>query len=88
MDPRSSAQDLHRCGLCEIAIVHTYCDFCHVNLCKPCIGDHISDGYDKHKIVSSGNEDRPSFIQNVEHIQTKLVICSVKIAILVFVLLV
>uniref|UniRef100_K1Q518 Tripartite motif-containing protein 2 n=1 Tax=Magallana gigas TaxID=29159 RepID=K1Q518_MAGGI len=37
MDPRSSAQDVHRCDLCETAIVHSYCDFCHVNLCKPCI---------------------------------------------------
>ncbi|XP_065938061.1 tripartite motif-containing protein 2-like [Magallana gigas] len=51
MDPHSSAQDVHRCDLCETATVHSYCDFCHVNLCKPCIGDHISDGYDKHKIV-------------------------------------
>ncbi|XP_065930019.1 uncharacterized protein [Magallana gigas] len=51
MDPRSSAQDVHRCDLCETAIVHSYCDFCHVNLCKLCIADHISDGYDKHKIV-------------------------------------
>ncbi|XP_065929363.1 uncharacterized protein [Magallana gigas] len=51
MDPHSSAQDVHRCDLCETAIVHSYCDFCHVNLCKLCIADHISDGYDKHKIV-------------------------------------
>ncbi|XP_052678656.1 uncharacterized protein LOC128159567 [Crassostrea angulata] len=51
MDPQSSAQDVHRCDLCETAIVHSYCDFCHVNLCKPCIGEHIADGYDKHKIV-------------------------------------
>ncbi|XP_065929339.1 uncharacterized protein [Magallana gigas] len=51
MDPRSSAQDVHRCDLCETAILHSYCDFCHVNLCKPCVVDHISDGYDKHKIV-------------------------------------
>nr|XP_019930871.2 uncharacterized protein LOC105323897 isoform X1 [Crassostrea gigas] len=51
MDPRSSAQDVHRCDLCETALVHSYCDFCHVNLCKLCIADHISDGYDKHKIV-------------------------------------
>ncbi|XP_052716073.1 uncharacterized protein LOC128188829 [Crassostrea angulata] len=51
MDPRHSAQDVHRCDLCETAIVHSYCDFCHVNLCIPCIGKHISDGYDKHKIV-------------------------------------
>ncbi|XP_052677680.1 uncharacterized protein LOC128158763 [Crassostrea angulata] len=52
MDPHNSAQDVHRCDLCETAIVHSYCEFCHVNLCTPCIGKHISDGYEKHKIVS------------------------------------
>nr|XP_034305174.1 E3 ubiquitin-protein ligase TRIM9-like [Crassostrea gigas]XP_034305175.1 E3 ubiquitin-protein ligase TRIM9-like [Crassostrea gigas] len=51
MDPRTSAQDVHRCDLCETAIVHSYCDFCHINLCKPCILDHILDEYEKHKIV-------------------------------------
>nr|XP_034306453.1 uncharacterized protein LOC117682593 isoform X2 [Crassostrea gigas] len=51
MDPRSSAQDVHRCDICETAIVQSYCDFCHVNLCIPCTGKHILDGYDKHKIV-------------------------------------
>nr|XP_034305151.1 tripartite motif-containing protein 3-like [Crassostrea gigas] len=51
MDPHSSAQDVHRCDLCETDVVHSYCDFCHVNLCKPCILDHIIDEYDKHKIV-------------------------------------
>ncbi|XP_065937971.1 uncharacterized protein [Magallana gigas] len=51
MDPHSTAQDVHRCDLCETAIVHSYCDFCHVNLCKPCVVDHISDGYQKHAIV-------------------------------------
>jgi hypothetical protein len=28
-----------------------YCDFCHVRLCVGCIGKHIVDDYDKHKIV-------------------------------------
>ncbi|XP_052694930.1 uncharacterized protein LOC128173255 [Crassostrea angulata] len=51
MDPFFSGQDVPRCDLCETAIVHSYCDFCHVNLCKPCIGEHILDEYDKHKIV-------------------------------------
>ncbi|XP_065937880.1 uncharacterized protein [Magallana gigas] len=51
MDPRSSAQDVHRCDLCETAIAQSYCDFCHVNLCRPCIGEHISDEYETHKIV-------------------------------------
>ncbi|XP_052680759.1 uncharacterized protein LOC128161506 [Crassostrea angulata] len=51
MDPRHSAQDVPRCDLCETATVHSYCGYCHVNLCKPCVVDHISDGYDQHKIV-------------------------------------
>ncbi|XP_052678847.1 uncharacterized protein LOC128159706 [Crassostrea angulata] len=61
MDPHSSAQDVHRCDLCETAIVHSYCDFCHVNLCKPCVVDHISDGYHKHVIVPF-NERRSTLI--------------------------
>ena len=51
MDSNYSAQDVTRCDLCKTAIAQNYCDFCHVNLCKPCIGEHISDEYDKHKIV-------------------------------------
>nr|XP_022290111.1 uncharacterized protein LOC111101798 [Crassostrea virginica] len=51
MDPYYSAQDVARCDLCEIAIAQSYCDFCHVNLCKPCIGEHISDDYSRHTIV-------------------------------------
>lgn len=49
---RSSIQDVIRCDLCEDRIVESYCDYCYTNLCKPCIGKHISDEYDKHKIVS------------------------------------
>ena len=51
MDPDYSAQDVARCNICKTAIAQSYCDFCHVNLCKPCIGEHISDEYDTHKIV-------------------------------------
>ncbi|XP_078339348.1 uncharacterized protein LOC111106250 isoform X1 [Crassostrea virginica] len=51
MDPDYSAQDVARCDLCKTAIAQSYCDFCHVNLCKPCIGEHISDDYKKHIIV-------------------------------------
>lgn len=51
MDPHDSAQDVVLCDICKDNVVQRYCDFCHVNLCKPCIGEHISDDYDKHKIV-------------------------------------
>nr|XP_022288874.1 uncharacterized protein LOC111100978 isoform X2 [Crassostrea virginica] len=51
MNPRYDAQDVARCDLCKIAIAQSYCDFCYVNLCKPCIGEHISDDYSKHTIV-------------------------------------
>ena len=53
MDPHDYIpQDVTRCDLCKTAIAQSYCDFCHANLCKPCIGEHISDEYDKHKIVA------------------------------------
>ncbi|XP_056000367.1 uncharacterized protein LOC125656248 [Ostrea edulis] len=55
MDPRHSAQDAVRCDLCETAIVQTYCDFCHINLCISCTGKHIIDDYDKHKVVPYQN---------------------------------
>nr|XP_022296605.1 uncharacterized protein LOC111106282 [Crassostrea virginica] len=51
MDPNYIPQDVARCDLCKTVIAQSFCDFCHVNLCKPCIGEHISDEYDKHKIV-------------------------------------
>ena len=40
-----------RCDLCKTAIALTYCDFCHVYLCKPCIGEHISDSFEKKHII-------------------------------------
>ncbi|XP_055999643.1 uncharacterized protein LOC125656909 [Ostrea edulis] len=55
MDPRHSAQDVVRCDLCETATVQMYCDFCHVNLCFSCIGKHIADDYEKHKVVPFQN---------------------------------
>ena len=52
MDPDYSAQDVARCDLCKTTIAQSYCDFCHANICTPCIGIHISNEYDKHKIVA------------------------------------
>ncbi|XP_061168250.1 E3 ubiquitin-protein ligase TRIM71-like isoform X2 [Saccostrea echinata] len=52
MDPRTSAQDVMRCDLCDTAVVQMHCDTCLVNLCKACVGEHmISDESKKHEIV-------------------------------------
>lgn len=51
MDPLNSIKDDIRCHLCDTNKVQSYCDFCCVNLCMRCIGSHISDEYDDHKIV-------------------------------------
>ncbi|XP_062591581.1 uncharacterized protein LOC134253081 [Saccostrea cucullata] len=52
MDPRTSAQDVMRCDLCETAVVQMHCDTCLVNLCTACVGKHmISDESKDHKVV-------------------------------------
>ncbi|XP_055999600.1 uncharacterized protein LOC125655527 [Ostrea edulis] len=71
MDPRHSAQDVVRCDLCETAIVQMYCDFCHVNLCIACIGKHIADDYDKHKVVPFQNRKSTSIYPKCSTHQTE-----------------
>ena len=88
MDPRYSAQDVARCDLCEIAIAQNYCDFCHVYLCKPCIGEHISDEYDKHKIVPFHQRRSTLIYPKCNHIQKRPANSSAKIAMSSFVLIV
>ncbi|XP_062581400.1 E3 ubiquitin-protein ligase TRIM71-like [Saccostrea cucullata] len=52
MDPRTSAQDVMRCDLCETAVVQMHCDTCLVNLCRACVGEHmVSDESKKHEVV-------------------------------------
>ncbi|XP_062570417.1 E3 ubiquitin-protein ligase TRIM45-like [Saccostrea cucullata] len=52
MDPRTSAQDVMRCDLCETTVVQMHCDTCLVNLCTACVGIHFSADLSKpHTIV-------------------------------------
>ncbi|XP_078309551.1 uncharacterized protein LOC144617950 [Crassostrea virginica] len=78
MDPDYSAQDVARCDLCNTAIAQSYCDFCHVKICKPCIGEHISDEYDKHKIVPIHQRKSTLIYPKCETHQNKTSECQCK----------
>ncbi|XP_052707978.1 B-box type zinc finger protein ncl-1-like [Crassostrea angulata] len=51
MDPRSTAQDVVRCDVCDTPVPPLHCDFCQTNLCKTCVGDHMLDISKKHQVV-------------------------------------
>ncbi|XP_061176897.1 E3 ubiquitin-protein ligase TRIM45-like [Saccostrea echinata] len=51
MDPRTSGQDVLRCDHCEDNLAQMFCSLCPVNLCKLCVGEHVTDISKKHDVL-------------------------------------
>ncbi|XP_056004020.1 E3 ubiquitin-protein ligase TRIM71-like [Ostrea edulis] len=51
MHPRRSAQEILLCDLCETVPLQSRCEVCNINLCKACVGEHLSDSTKQHHVM-------------------------------------
>ncbi|XP_062576115.1 E3 ubiquitin-protein ligase TRIM36-like [Saccostrea cucullata] len=70
MDPRYSAQDILLCDLCQKAALQSHCELCQINLCKACVGEHLSDSSKRHNVVPYKQRTSiPNFPKCTNHTQ-------------------
>nr|XP_022316097.1 tripartite motif-containing protein 2-like [Crassostrea virginica] len=52
IDSQYMLLDVVQCDICEAPVPPLHCNICHLNLCKACVGEHISNEFNNHKVVS------------------------------------